>query len=84
MIWYARDQIAHAIGVVNRFLSNPGKEHWLVVKWIFRYLSGISKLCLCFGKDKLELSSFAELGDDVVSRKSTSGFLNTFARGAVS
>ena len=70
--------------MVNRFLSNPGKEHWLTVKWIFRYLRGISKLCLCFGKDKPELSSFADLGDDVFSRKSTSSFLNTFAGGAVS
>ena len=27
-----RSDIAHAVGVVSRFLSNPGKEHWAVVK----------------------------------------------------
>ena len=27
-----RSDIAHAGGVVSRFLSNPGKEHWVAVK----------------------------------------------------
>jgi len=32
--------IAHAVGVVSRFLSNPEREHWEGVKWILRYLNG--------------------------------------------
>ena len=47
-----RPDIAHSVGVVSRFLSNPGKEHWAAVKWIFRYLRGTSKICLCFGDVK--------------------------------
>ncbi|CAN0919975.1 Retrovirus-related Pol polyprotein from transposon TNT 1-94 [Linum grandiflorum] len=35
-----RPDIAHAFGVVSRFLSNPGKEHWVAVKWILCYLRG--------------------------------------------
>ncbi|CAN1245512.1 Retrovirus-related Pol polyprotein from transposon TNT 1-94 [Linum grandiflorum] len=35
-----RPDIAHAVGVVSRFLSNSGKEHWAAVKWILRYLRG--------------------------------------------
>nr|XP_009780580.1 PREDICTED: uncharacterized protein LOC104229622 [Nicotiana sylvestris] len=31
-----RPDIAHAVGTVSRFLSNPGKEHWDAVKWILR------------------------------------------------
>jgi len=27
-----RLDITHVIGVVSRFLSNPGKEHWLAMK----------------------------------------------------
>lgn len=27
-----RPNIAHVVGVVSRFLSNPGKEHWVTVK----------------------------------------------------
>lgn len=46
----ARPDIAHdAVGVVSQFLSNPGKEHWVAVKWILRYFRGTSSHCLCFG-----------------------------------
>ena len=43
-----RPDIAHAIGVVSRFLENSGKEHWEAVKWILRYLRGTTRDCLCF------------------------------------
>ncbi|GKV40824.1 hypothetical protein SLEP1_g48425 [Rubroshorea leprosula] len=45
-----RPDIAHAVGVVSKFLSNPGKQHWAAVKWIFRYLRGTSHMCLCYGE----------------------------------
>ncbi|GJX84109.1 putative RNA-directed DNA polymerase [Tanacetum coccineum] len=35
-----RPDLANKVGVVSRFLSNPGKKHWEAVKWIFRYLRG--------------------------------------------
>ena len=81
-----RPDIAHAVGVVSRFLSNPGKEHWAAVKWILRYLRGTSKVCLCFGNGKPVLDGFtdADMAGDVDSRKSTSGYLITFAGEAVS
>ncbi|MCI62396.1 GDSL esterase/lipase 1-like, partial [Trifolium medium] len=28
-----RPDIGHAMGVVSRFMSNPGKAHWEAVKW---------------------------------------------------
>ena len=31
-IIYIRPNIAHALGVLSRFMSNPGKEHWTTVK----------------------------------------------------
>jgi hypothetical protein len=37
-----RPDISHAVSVVSRFMSNPGKEHWHAVKWILRYLRGTS------------------------------------------
>ena len=46
-----RPDIAHAIGVVSRFLANPIKEHWEAVKWIFRYLRGNSKLLYVLEKE---------------------------------
>ena len=80
-----RPDIAHAVGVVSRFLANPGKEHWMAVKWILRYLRGTSKVCLFFGNGKPMLDGFtdADMAGDVDSRKSTSGYLMTFAGGAV-
>lgn len=43
-----RPDIAHVVGVVSKFLSSPGKNHWEAIKWIFIYLKGTSKR-LCFG-----------------------------------
>ncbi|KAF5938278.1 hypothetical protein HYC85_025784 [Camellia sinensis] len=70
-----RPDIAHSVGVVSRFLSNPGKEHWATVKWILRYLRRTSKVCLCFGDGKPMLDGFtnSDMAGDIDSRKSTSG-----------
>ena len=40
--------IVHAVGVLSRFMSKPGKEHWTVVKLVFRYLRGTSDYGLCY------------------------------------
>ena len=40
-----RPDIGYAVGVVSRFMSNPGKEHWNAVKWILWYLKGTSNMC---------------------------------------
>jgi hypothetical protein len=81
-----RLDIAHAVGVVSRYLSNPGKPHWDAVKWILRYLRGTSTLCLCFGNSKPILEGFADadMAGDLDDRRSTSDFLFTFAGGAIS
>lgn len=81
-----RSDIAHAVGTVSRFLSNPGKEHWEAVKWILRYLKGTSNMCLCYEGANLVLQGYtdADMAGDIDSRKSTSSFLYTFAGGAVS
>ncbi|GKA91500.1 hypothetical protein Tco_0813370 [Tanacetum coccineum] len=81
-----RSDLAHAVGVVSRFLSNPGKKHWEVVKWIFRYPRGTSKLGITFGNGKLMLVGFTDLNmaGNKDNMKSTSGYLMTFTGGAVS
>ena len=81
-----RPDIAHAVGVVSRFLSNPGKQHWAAVKWILRYLKGTTKLCLCYGEQEPIFNGFsdADLGGDMDSNKSTSGYLMLYGGGAIS
>jgi len=80
-----RPNIAHVVGTVSRFLANPGKEHWQVVKWILRHLKGTSRVCLCFGSGKHVLNGYtdADKASDVDSIKSTSGYMMTFVGGAV-
>ena len=39
-----RPNIAHNVGVVSNFFSNPGKDHWEDVEWILKYLKGASKI----------------------------------------
>ena len=81
-----RPYISHTVGVVIRFLANPGKAHWEAVKWIFRYLRGTSKVCLIFGESKPSLEGFTDsnmLGD-LDCRKSTSRHLFTFIGIAIS
>jgi hypothetical protein len=81
-----RPDIAHVVGVVSRFLSNLGKEHWAAVKWILRYLRGTSSVCLCFGSGQQVLDGFTnvDMAGNTDSRKSTSRYLITYSRGAVS
>ena len=33
-----RPDIGHAVGVVSRFMSIPGKAYWEALEWILRYL----------------------------------------------
>ena len=56
------------------------------MKWLLRYLRGTSSTSLCFGKGKVTLQVFvdADLGGDVDSSKSTSGYIYTIGGTAVS
>lgn len=38
-----KPDIAH-VGVVSRFISNPGKDHWQAVKLILKYLRATSRV----------------------------------------
>ena len=81
-----RLDIAYAVGVVSRFLSNPGRQHWEAIKWIMRYLRDTSNLKLTFGSGKPVLVGYTDsnMAGNVDNRKSTSCYLMTFSGGAVS
>ena len=72
MVW-TRAYIAHAVGVVSRFMENPGKEHWQVVKWILRYLRGTSTNALHFEGTHIFLQGYvdADMAGDKDIRRST-------------
>ncbi|GJZ84446.1 retrovirus-related pol polyprotein from transposon TNT 1-94 [Tanacetum coccineum] len=46
-----RPDIVYAVSVVSRYLTNPGKNHWEVVKWILKYLRGTANMGLVYGTD---------------------------------
>lgn len=81
-----RTYIAHAVGVVSRFMNNPGKEHWEAIKWIFRYLKGTTDVGLCYGESEINLQGYvdSDLAGDVDNRKSTTGYVYTFGGMTVS
>ena len=33
-----RPDIAYSVGLVSRFMGNPGKTHWNAAKWTLKYL----------------------------------------------
>ncbi|MBY3556005.1 hypothetical protein HGI15_21915, partial [Modestobacter lapidis] len=76
-----RPDIAQAVGVLSRYMSNPGKEHWIAVKRVFRYLRGTSNYALCFeGKGDGNTLEFmgsvdANWEGDLDNRRSTSGYV---------
>ena len=78
--------ITYTVGVVSRFSSNPGRDHWEDVKWILRYLRCSTKICLCFGGSEPILKGYTDtdMTSDLDSKKSTSGFLFTFVGGVIS
>ena len=43
-----RPDICFAVGLVSRYQSNPGREHWKAVKRILRYLKGTMDYHLCY------------------------------------
>ena len=43
-----RPDIAHAVGVLSRFMSKPGKEHWTTMKQVLQYLRGSRVYGLCY------------------------------------
>jgi hypothetical protein len=55
-----RPDIAHSVGVVSRYMNNPGKEHWEAVKWILRYLRGTATHALYFGGSDTFLQGYVD------------------------
>mgnify|MGYP004607028067 CR=1 FL=1 len=82
-----RPDIAFIVGMLGRYLSNPGIVHWKAAKRVLRYLQRTKDYMLTYKKsDQLEIigysdSDFAGCQD---SRKSTSGYIYLLAGGAIS
>jgi hypothetical protein len=81
-----RPDISHAVGVVSRYMENPGREHWATVKWVLRYLRGTSDYCITFDGCNDTVCGYvdSDFVGDLDKRRSTSGYVFTLAGGSIS
>ena len=82
-----RPDIAHAVGAVSKFCSNPSKVHLNAAKRILRYLKGTLESTLMYSKSECASPTGyadANWAGDLDTRRSTSGNLFRMSGGAVS
>jgi NADH:ubiquinone oxidoreductase subunit C len=87
---YTRPNIAHVVGLLRKYMSKLGKEHWTIVKRVFRYLCGIASYGLCYqGISGLDIVVYihvfvdADWARDLDHRISTSGYVFNLFGGAI-
>ena len=80
-----RPDICYAIGIVNRYQSNPGLAHWIAVKHILQYLRRTRNYMLIYSDTDLNPIGYtdSDFMYEKDSRKSTSGSVFTLGGGAV-
>ncbi|XP_019058522.1 PREDICTED: uncharacterized protein LOC109116843 [Tarenaya hassleriana] len=79
---HTRPDVAHAVGLVARFMQNPTKQHMGAAKRILRYIAATSSYGLWYNtSDEPRLLGFSDSdwAGSVDDRKSTTGsFCSTF------
>ena len=84
---YMRPDIAYIVGMLERYLSNPGLDHWKAAKRVIQYLQRTKDFILTYRKsNQLEIigysdSDFSGCQD---SRRSTSCYIYMLAGRAIS
>ena len=81
-----RPDIAHAVGMLSRFMNKPTKQHWEAGKQVMRYLTGTRHLGLlyCSGPGHMAYGyGDADFAGDVMGRKSTSAHVFLYGGAAV-
>ena len=82
-----RPDLAYVTGMLGRYQSNPGLDHWKAVKKVMRYLQGTKNHMLTYRKtDNLEIMGYsdADFAGCKDTKRSTSGYIFTLAGGAIS
>ena len=82
-----RPDISFAVGMLGRYQSNPGLDHWKAAKKVLRYLQGTKEHMLTYRRSNhLEVVRYSNLDfvGCVDTRKSTFGYLFLLAGGAIS
>ncbi|XP_073153578.1 secreted RxLR effector protein 161-like [Henckelia pumila] len=77
--------LCYDVGIVSRYQSNPGPEHWTVVKHILKYLCRTRGYILVYIASELRPVGYADskFQANRDSHKSTSGSVFTLGCGAI-
>lgn len=83
-----RPDIIFAVNILSRYLTCHTEVHWRAVKHVFRYLAGTADLGICYRKtdvnpDLLAYSD-ADYAGDLVTRRSTTGYIFLLSNGPIS
>ncbi|CCA67899.1 hypothetical protein PIIN_01770 [Serendipita indica DSM 11827] len=82
-----RPDISYAVGVLCRYNSNPGEQHWNAAKHVLRYLKGSQDLKLIYSPtsstDLFTAHSDADLSGNPDNSRSTGGYVLSVGSGAV-
>ncbi|RVW38473.1 Retrovirus-related Pol polyprotein from transposon TNT 1-94 [Vitis vinifera] len=82
-----RPDIAYIVGMLGRYLSNPGMDHWKKTKRVMRYLQRTKDYMLTYRRSShLEIVGYSnsDFAGCLDSRRSTSNYIFMLAGGAVS
>ena len=81
-----RPNICYLVGIVSRYQSNLGREHWTAMKHILKYLKRTRDYMLVYHDNELAPIGYtdSEFQSDVDLRQSTSGYVFTLGGATVS
>jgi len=82
-----RPDLTFVTGMLGRYQSDPGPNHWKAIKKVLHYLQGTKSYMLTHRRsDNLEIIGYSDavFAGCVDTKKSTSGYIFNLAGGAIS
>jgi hypothetical protein len=82
-----RPDLSTAVGILSKFMQRPGKEHWVGIKRVLRYIKGTLSYGLVYSpSDSFRLLAYSDSdwAGCVETRKSTSGYVSRLGNCTIS
>lgn len=83
-----RPDLAFAISILSRYMSNPGEKHWATMKYCLKYISGSRSVGLVYSehKPRTQLQGYVDsnYAGNKNTRKSTTAYFYTWDGNCVS
>jgi hypothetical protein len=90
LLWLSintRPDIVPAVGVLCRYVRNPGPQHWTSAKLVLRYLKGTMQYGIVYSPDQSQpdLTGYvdSDWANDPDTRRSVTGFVLKYANGPI-